>query len=63
MINESSGFDPYEAVLADLRARRDQLDQTIKFLEAQKGSSAAGATFCHHRGSMPLTGGQGCELD
>jgi BMFP domain-containing protein YqiC len=37
MIRESLGFDPYEVVLADLRAKRDQLDQTIKLLEAQRG--------------------------
>lgn len=31
--------DPYEAVLADLRARRAQLDQTIKQLEAIRGGA------------------------
>lgn len=40
MATESQGVDPYEAVLADLRARRDQLDQTIKLLEAQRGGAA-----------------------
>jgi len=40
MATESQGFDPYEAVLTDLRAKRDQLDQTIKLLEAQKGGGA-----------------------
>jgi HB1, ASXL, restriction endonuclease HTH domain len=40
MTSESLGFDPYEAVLTDLRAKRDQLDQTIKLLEAQRSGSA-----------------------
>jgi hypothetical protein len=39
MPTESQGFDPYEAVLMDLRAKRDQLDQTIKLLEAQRAGS------------------------
>ena len=40
MTTESQGFDPYEAVLTDLRAKRDQLDQTIKLLEAQRSGGA-----------------------
>lgn len=30
---ESQGFDPYDIVLADLRAKRDQIDQAIKAIE------------------------------
>jgi hypothetical protein len=40
MSDESRGFDPYDAVLADLRAKRDQIDQTIKGLEALRGGAA-----------------------
>jgi len=31
--------DPYESVLADLRAKREQIDQTIKAIEAFRGSA------------------------
>lgn len=34
MTSESTIPDPYEAVLADLRAKRDQIDQTIAVLES-----------------------------
>jgi len=34
---ESRGSDPYAAVLADLRAKRDQIDQAIRTLEAVAG--------------------------
>jgi len=34
---ESQGFDPYEAVLADLRAKRDQIDQAIQTIENLRG--------------------------
>lgn len=37
MSAESQGFDPYEAVLADLRAKRDQLDQAIAAIESVRG--------------------------
>ncbi len=37
MTAESDGFDPYEAVLADLRAKRDQIDQAIASIEALRG--------------------------
>lgn len=43
MSDEPQGFDPYDAVLADLKAKRDQIDQTIKLLEALRGASALGA--------------------
>lgn len=38
MGSESQGLDPYEAVIADLRAKRDQIDQTIQQLESLRGS-------------------------
>lgn len=34
MSAESQNFDPYDAVLADLRAKRNQIDQAIQLLEA-----------------------------
>lgn len=34
MSTESEGFDPYAVVLADLRAKRDQIDQAIQALES-----------------------------
>lgn len=40
MISEKLSLDPYEAVLADLRAKRDQIDQTIGLLEAMRTGSA-----------------------
>jgi hypothetical protein len=45
MAAENADRDPYEAVLADLRAKRDQIDQTIKLLEAMRGGSVATATM------------------
>lgn len=33
MSAESQGIDPYEAVLADLRAKRDQIEQAIQTIE------------------------------
>lgn len=41
MTSENSIPDPYDAVLADLRSKRDQLDQTIRLLESLRGSLAA----------------------
>ena len=38
MSDEASGIDPYEAVLADLRAKRDQIDQAIKVIEGLRSS-------------------------
>jgi len=37
MSAESTGFDPYEAVIADLRAKREQIDQAIQLLESLRG--------------------------
>jgi hypothetical protein len=39
MTSESGVLDPYELVLADLRAKRDQIDQTIRLLESLRGLS------------------------
>jgi hypothetical protein len=37
MSAESTTFDPYDTVLADLRAKRDQIDQAIAAIEAIRG--------------------------
>lgn len=37
MSEESQGFDPYEAVLKDLRAKREQINQAIQLLESLRG--------------------------
>lgn len=37
MPDDSTTFDPYDSVLADLRAKRDQLDQAIAAIEAIRG--------------------------
>jgi hypothetical protein len=34
MSTESEGFDPYAVVLADLKAKRDQIDQAIQAIES-----------------------------
>lgn len=55
MSAESTGFDPYEAVLADLRAKRDQLDQAIAAIEATRsggGAPVAGSL----QGNAPVDG-------
>jgi hypothetical protein len=39
MPTESEGIDPYAIVLADLRAKRDQIDQAIQAIESVRGSS------------------------
>lgn len=40
MTTESVSVDPYEAVLADLRAKRDQIDQTITVLTNLRAGAA-----------------------
>jgi hypothetical protein len=39
MSTESEIIDPYEIVLADLRAKRDQIDQAIQAIESVRGSA------------------------
>jgi HB1/ASXL restriction endonuclease-like protein with HTH domain len=45
MSTESQGFDAYEAVLTDLKAKRDQLDQAIAAIEALRGGNPANMTI------------------
>ena len=40
MADESRGIDPYEAVIADLKAKRDQIDQTIRTLQTLRSPGA-----------------------
>lgn len=58
MTPENQSLDPYEAVLKDLRAKREQLDQTIKLLESLRGigAPAAAAAFAvgAHRGEPEI---------
>ena len=39
MTTEIQGVDPYDAVIADLQAKRDQIDQTIALLTGLRGGS------------------------
>lgn len=43
MSDESRGFDPYDVVIADLKAKRDQIDKIIQSLEAVRGGVPTGA--------------------
>jgi hypothetical protein len=52
MVEESTAFDPYEAVLADLKAKRDQIDRTIAAIEAVRSGGASTA----NPASVPGTG-------
>lgn len=38
---ESKGFDAYEAVLADLKAKRDEIDKAIQAIESLRGMGGA----------------------
>jgi hypothetical protein len=41
MSDESQGIDPYDAVLADLRTKRDHIDMVISLIEELRQSTAA----------------------
>lgn len=66
MSDETAGIDPYEAVLADLHAKRDQIDQAIAAIEglrsgapaAQKSATPAG----NHGGANNGVDGPGALL-
>jgi hypothetical protein len=53
MSMESQGIDPYDAVLADLKAKRDQIDQAIAAIESIRAGGPAPA-----RDSAPANGSQ-----
>jgi hypothetical protein len=42
MSEETSGIDPYEAVLADLYTKRDQIDQAIAAIESLRSGTSPG---------------------
>jgi hypothetical protein len=44
MADETQGIDPYEVVLADLKARRDQIDQTIASIESLRSGTGGNAS-------------------
>ncbi len=41
MTTDIRGIDPYEAVIADLKAQRDKIDETIALLSGLRGGTAA----------------------
>lgn len=43
MSDETAGIDPYDAVLADLYAKRDQIDQAIAAIESLRSGAPAGS--------------------
>jgi len=45
MTDESQGIDPYEVVIADLKARRDQIDQAIASIESLRATGGSAAVF------------------
>ena len=63
MTIESKAPDPYAAVLADLRAKRRQIDQTIALLEQMQGGQTVGAAVAQAavasfaEGSVTAAGG------
>ncbi len=57
MTAESTSFDPYEAVLADLKAKRAQLDQAIAAIEAVKvGVTVPGMSGSAETPAVPAEG-------
>lgn len=53
---ETQGPDPYDAVLADLRAKRDQIDQTIALLSSLRAGGGASVPFA---GAAPQSADNG----
>lgn len=58
MSTESQAVDHYAAVLADLRAKRDQIDQAIQVIEALRGGAPAPTA---QKASAPI--GAGDDVD
>ena len=56
MPEETSGIDPYEAVLTDLHAKRDQIDQAIAAIESLRSGTPAGG-----QRSKPATAANGTK--
>ncbi len=65
MSDESAGIDPYDAVLADLYAKRDQIDQAIAAVESVRTGKAASIGTLSLRsasGAVIVTEGPGALL-
>lgn len=65
MTTENQSPNPYAAVLADLRAKRAEIDNTIKILEGLSGlnlSASVGATLVAGHANTPLDEGAEPEL-
>lgn len=60
MSEESQGLDPYAAVLADLKAKRDQIDEAIRVIESLRSGVVSSATGPHsaapHQPHQPKEG-------
>lgn len=54
MSDDSTTFDPYDAVLADLKARRAQIDQAISAIEAIRAGSPSSVPASLNIGSGPV---------
>lgn len=61
MSSESQGVDPYAAVLADLKAKREQIDQAIQAIEALRGGAAT-TPAATPAGQVSPTDGPGAYL-
>jgi hypothetical protein len=51
MSDETAGIDPYDTVLADLYAKRDQIDQAIAAIESLRSGAPAGPRSAAPAGS------------
>jgi|GEM_PF-1206933 hypothetical protein len=61
MSAESTSSDPYEVVLADLRAKKAQIEQAINAIEALRGGATAPSL--PEQSSAPASGGQNGDID
>ncbi len=63
MSAESTPLDPYATVLADLKAKRDQIDAAIAAIEAIRGGTVpSGAAAASVAGVLPGADGPGALL-
>lgn len=57
MTSDNLGTDPYAAVIADLQAKRDQIDQTIALLTSLRGGAQQPISFAADVGGITETAG------
>ncbi len=62
MTSESAGLDPYEVVLADLKAKRDQIDHAINAIESIRGKVTGGPASSGQSASQNAATGPGAFL-